>query len=309
MRKLLLILIVFGVAKGFAQQAPQYTQYTFNNFGYNPAFAGTSKCITFKAGSRLQWVGMEGAPRTSFASVYKTITKPRNQYKGKHAVGLYLEQDGIHFTTRTYIKGAYAYHKKLGLNLTGAVGVFAGVQQYAVDFEGNYSDPVLDNIDGSVLHYPDIMPGLLLYNKKSYYSFSINQLYFHQIELGGEGNQHVNQYMFGFGNKGTYGQWTMLRSLLIKANYIAPPAVDLNVAWNYLDSFGFGLGYRVGEAVSAQLKLKLFGGVKLGYSFDFPLNKLYGNYSHEIMISFSKCGDGGPGGTDGVKHIPCPAYN
>ncbi len=74
MRKLLFIIFGLISSVGFSQQAPQYTQYTFTSSGYNPAFAGTTKCLSFKAGSRMQWVGMDGAPLTSFASIYKTIT-------------------------------------------------------------------------------------------------------------------------------------------------------------------------------------------------------------------------------------------
>ena len=47
--------------------------------------------------------------------------------------------------------------------------------------------------------------------------------------------------------------------------------------------------------------------MEIGYAFDFPLNKIYGNYGHEIMISFSKCGGDGTGGGGGKKK-ECAAY-
>ena len=161
---------------------------------------------------------------------------------------------------------------------------------------------------GSKLRYPDIMPGLLLYNNKFYFSFSINQLYFKKIKLGDKEKQ-VNQYYIGLGHKSAYGNWTLFKSLLIKQNVMGPPAIDLNLAWTYQQNFTFGIGYRVGEAIIAQIRFKLFDVLTIAYAFDFPLNKIYGNYGHEIMFGFSQCGGGGIGEGSGIKPHVCPAYN
>ena len=178
MKKLIIILFFISSVVVYGQQSPQYSQYSFNNFGYNPAFAGTTKCLDFRLGSRMQWVGFEGAPRTMFASVHKNFKGSHYNGKGFHAAGLYVEQDRVHLTSRTYVKLAYAYHMKLTGKFMIGMGVFAGIQQYSVDnvFGQTNVDPVLDAAAGSVLRYPDIMPGVLAYSKKVYYSFSINQL-------------------------------------------------------------------------------------------------------------------------------------
>jgi len=310
MKKALAILFLLASINIVAQQSVHYSQYTFNNFGYNPAFLGTVKCFDFKAGTRLQWVGFEGAPRSSFASFQMEIKKKHFKNSGKHAVGLYVEQDDVHLTTRTVIKGAYSYHKKLSAKYTMGLGIFAGVQQYSTDdvFGGaTNNDPVLAAAAGSVIRYPDIMPGVLLYTKKTYWSFSINQLYFKDIKLGQEETQ-VNQYYFGGGHKSLHGNWTILKSFLLKWNVMGPPAVDLNLAWVYRQKTTLGIGYRVGESIIAQLRFNL-GSFKVGYAFDFPINKIYGNYGHEIMIGFNKCSDGGPGTGAGMKPYVCPAYN
>jgi hypothetical protein len=140
-----------------------------------------------------------------------------------------------------------------------------------------------------------------------YWSFSINQLYFKNINLGQESKQ-INQYYFGAGHKSDRGQWTIFKSFLLKHNMMGPPAIDLNMAWVYRQKTTFGLGYRVGESVVAQLKFKL-GAIKIGYAFDFPLNKISGNYGHEIMLGFNKCGGDGAGDGGGIKPHVCPAYN
>ncbi|PCI96888.1 MAG: hypothetical protein COB15_08960 [Flavobacteriales bacterium] len=310
MKKIVAILFLFFSLGIVAQQSEQYSQYTFNNFGYNPAFAGTIKCIDFRAGYRMQWVGFDGAPRSKFASLQVAIKKKRYKNQGRHAVGLYLDQDEVHLTTRTFVKLAYTYHTKLSTKYTMGLGVFAGIQQYATNnvFGGETNnDLVLAAAAGSELHYPDIMPGILFYSNKTYWSFSVNQLYFKKIKSGVEQTQ-VNQYYFGGGNKSLHGNWTVFKSFLLKWNVMGPPALDLNMAWLYRQSFTMGLGYRVGESAIAQVKFNL-GALKIGYAFDFPLNKIYGNYGHEIMIGFNKCGSGSDGLGGGMKPHVCPAYN
>lgn len=309
-RNLLSILILFIAIPIVAQQSAHYSQYSFNNFGYNPAFAGTQKCIDFRAGSRLQWLGFEGAPVSSFVSFQTRLPKKRFKNTGIHGAGLYLEQDDVHLTTRTAIKLGYAYHTKLSTRYRMGLGIFAGIQQYSTDdvFGGEFNpDPVLANAAGSALRYPDIMPGILLYSDKVYWSFSINQLYFKDINLGQEQTQ-VNQYYFGAGHKSVRGHWTVFKSFLLKQNVMGPPALDLNIDWVYYEDLTFGLGYRVGESAIAKLKINL-GKIGIGYAFDYPLNKLQGNYGHEIMISFKKCDGGGIGDGSGGKIKACPAYN
>jgi type IX secretion system PorP/SprF family membrane protein len=311
MKKILSISFLLMSLIAVSQQSAQYSQYTFNNFGHNPAFAGTVKCIDFKAGYRLQWVGIEGAPRTLYASLQSPIKQKKFNNKGQHSVGLYIEQDAVHYTTRTAIKGAYSYHKKLSLKYTVGLGVFAGIQQYSTEdvFGGeNNNDPVLAAAAGSVIRYPDIMPGVLLYSNRAYWSFSINQLYFKNINLGIEEKQ-VNQYYFGGGHKTLFNSsWTFFPSFLMKMNVLGPPALDLNAAWVYQQKFTMGVGYRVGESAVAQVKFNL-GMMKIGYAFDYPLNNIMGNYGHEIMISFSQCGGSDVGNGGGMKPHVCPAYD
>jgi type IX secretion system PorP/SprF family membrane protein len=313
-RLVVYIILLFSlVFDSLAQQTFQFSQYSFNNFGHNPAFAGTKKCFDFRGGARLQWLGMEGAPRTNFASIQMLLTKKHYANKGKHAVGLYLEQDRIHVTSRTYIKGAYAYHKKLARKLTGAVGIFGGVQQLSVDnvFKADNGDPVLANASGSVFLYPEFMPGALIYNNRFYLGLSIAQLYPHKMKIAGPKQKYRNHYFLTAGHKSIYRNVNFYKSFLLKLNRLSPPALDLNMAWEFKNTVTFGLGYRVGEAAIATIKLRLLGAFVIGYAFDFPLNKLRAANAmgHEIMFGFNKCGSGDGAGSASDKMHTCPAYN
>ena len=175
MKKVGVIFFLLISAVTLAQQSEQYSQYSFNNFGYNPAFLGTIKCIDLRAGYRMQWVGFEGAPVSKFGSVQYPFKKKYYKNRNTHAVGLYISEDEVHLTTRTMIKLSYAFAMRLSSKYTLSAGIFAGIQQYNTNLKGleNSTDPVLAAIDGVELRYPDIMPGVLLYNKSIYWSFSI----------------------------------------------------------------------------------------------------------------------------------------
>ena len=61
---LLLILgLGLGTLEGHSQQDPQYTQYMYNMNIVNPAYAGSRGTLSMGLLGRLQWVGIEGAPK------------------------------------------------------------------------------------------------------------------------------------------------------------------------------------------------------------------------------------------------------
>ena len=53
-----------------AQQEPIFTHYFQNPVSINPAIAGTVRNLNLSLLSRLQWVGLEGAPKTFSLSAH-----------------------------------------------------------------------------------------------------------------------------------------------------------------------------------------------------------------------------------------------
>ena len=69
---LMSLLIVLGVN---AQQKPHYTQYTVNPYIINPALAGIDNYTDLKMSVRDQWVGINGAPMTTYLTIQGPIGK------------------------------------------------------------------------------------------------------------------------------------------------------------------------------------------------------------------------------------------
>ncbi|MCX6295908.1 MAG: PorP/SprF family type IX secretion system membrane protein, partial [Bacteroidetes bacterium] len=106
------ILFLFLAFAANAQQAVQYSQFMMNEYGLNPAVAGSDKGINVMVGRRVQWRGFAFAPETNFASVTKSFGK--KGYKlFWHGVGAYVEQDKFGIFTNKVVYASYAIHLKL----------------------------------------------------------------------------------------------------------------------------------------------------------------------------------------------------
>ncbi|MEO8761465.1 MAG: type IX secretion system membrane protein PorP/SprF, partial [Bacteroidia bacterium] len=121
MRKLLLLIILFfSVLCVKAQQDNLYSQYMFNGLLLNPAYAGSNEVLSATALNRNQWVGFDGAPKTSTFSLHTPL---KNK---KVNVGITFINDRFGITTQNKINAVYAYRlffKKSSLSF----GLQAGV--------------------------------------------------------------------------------------------------------------------------------------------------------------------------------------
>ena len=172
MKKNLLYIFIIFCLKVFCQQTPQFTQFTFNKYGYNPAAAGTNinSDLEVVIGFRQQWVGFAHAPGTNFLSANYTI-KPQRSYKRWHNIGLLInkEKAGIFRNEGYYL--SYTLHLPITNKYTMSFGIFAGVRNLAMD-RGIISatDPVYTSTYPNYFFaYPDFIPGIRIYSKKIFF--------------------------------------------------------------------------------------------------------------------------------------------
>src|ERR1700709_233243 len=106
---IMLIIIAFSFIKSYGQQTVQFSQYMFNGLAVNPAYAGYKEDWTLSLCSRLQWAGVEGAPKTSTLSI-DGVTDSRSKNIG---LGFLVTNDrlGPENNSSAYIN--YAYRLRL----------------------------------------------------------------------------------------------------------------------------------------------------------------------------------------------------
>jgi len=108
-----------------AQQDPMYTQYMFNIQTINPAYAGSWKSIGFMALSRMQWIGIKGAPSTQTFSFQMPLQK------NKMGIGLSIINDRIGFEKRLSLFVDYSYNIGFGDKTILRMGLKGGFSNYS----------------------------------------------------------------------------------------------------------------------------------------------------------------------------------
>jgi type IX secretion system PorP/SprF family membrane protein len=208
-KKFLIIPVMFVCVQAAAQQRPHYTQYILNNYILNPALSGIENYTDVKISVRDQWVGLNGAPKTSYLSIQGPIGKkdyrtsstsfqvpgqnPRGRYywenytaaEPHHGIGLTIINDRTGSFNRFTLDATYAYHLGLSPTTNLAAGFSAGITNISIDktkndFSGS-GDP-FDPATGSAINKevnrirPDLGVGLWLYSRNYFIGISAQQI-------------------------------------------------------------------------------------------------------------------------------------
>lgn len=307
----ILFLFLLLASAAVAQQKALYSQYMSNYFLLNPAVAGQSRDLNFKAGYRNQWVGFEGAPTTFYLSGETELFKDRGRGRKKaqafHGAGGYIYKDVTGPTSRTGVLASYAYHVPLNRTMYLSSGVFAGVQQYSFNVNkiqlangSNEQDPVT-NGGSETAFMPDLSVGVFLHSKEFFVGASLFQVLGNKI-FEFENSQtpsRLTRHLFVSGgyNFEIDRSITVVPSVLLKYAHPAPLQADINVKGIYNfnnrrkgqnDLVWAGLSYRTDDAIVGIVGGQFKEQYELNYSYDITVSRMrhHSSGSHEITLGF-----------------------
>lgn len=294
MRGRLIFLFVICSAPTFAQQLPQYTQWSWHQFAQNPAHAGIKQCIDIHSLYRLQWVGFEGAPRSGFLTLSVPLNVKRRQYlSARHGLGLKFETDEIAQFSIQRFNLAYAAHFNFNQNDRLSLGLYGGFIQTGYDPSNITTaepDPVTEN-QGSFFA-PDASFGAW-YNSSSFYVGLVLQ---NLMPAKWDGIGTDSQNRFHTILQGGYLQkmnddFSLLPTFQAKFARRGKSTADLAVHVDYRNTFSLGLGFRTSDALLFLAQVKIKDQLSIGYSFDFTLSdiQLGAKNTHEVSIRFTTC--------------------
>lgn len=295
MKYFIYIALFFSTA-GAAQQTAQFTQFTFNKYGYNPAAAGTNinGKLEVVTGARKQWIGYPNAPATNFFSGNYTF-KPERSYKRWHNAGVYIINDKSGIFQNFSFYGSYTLHLPLTNKLNMSVGVFAGVRRFSIA-KGAISefDPVYAASSDYFLSYPDFIPGIRLYNKKMFFDISVQQTYKNRQVQGDKqiGNKSVltpHVYM-SLGRKINYDNgFTVVPAANIHGTFTGIPSAEINLMAYYQSRIGLGATIRSANTACAILQVRIFKNMTAGFAYDYTINKFNSAYANtlEFMVGIT----------------------
>ncbi|HXU25715.1 MAG TPA: type IX secretion system membrane protein PorP/SprF [Bacteroidia bacterium] len=280
MKKVVFITILFfNMLSIYAQHDNLYSQYMFNGLLVNPAYAGSNEVLNATLVNRSQWVGFDGAPRTSTFSLHTPL---KNK---KVNIGLTFTNDCYGITTQNKINAIYAYRlffKKSSLSFGLQVGV---------DFIKNNWNLIQTTAPGDLVFtsqysqqtVPQTGFGVYYKAQKFYVGISSPDL----LSIGASSTLYKSALLTG-GYLFDISENVKIKPfVLVKYIRNSPVEVDLN-AIVYFKMVGIGYSYRTNDAMVFLATVNVNKQFSFGYSYDLTTSKLatYVRGSHEIMLKY-----------------------
>ena len=285
----------------WAQQAPSYTQYMFNDYLINPAVAGASNSFQVKANSRIQWMGITDAPRTMGIMGYGPFKERPMGYGG------YIWNDVTGPESRLALGGTYAYNMQIGDVGRISGGLTIGFLQYKLDgrslnsnYEGVPDQAMPDAVESKFM--PDASLGFYFYSTQYFVGLSAHQLLGNKYSFSTNtdsitGISRLTQHVYLSG--GVYfilnRDFSLQPTALIK--YTSPGQIqaEIDAVAYYQRTVWGGLAYRMGssgyftsDAISILAGYNYDNKVYFGLSYDIVLSDLrrYSSGTLEVMIGY-----------------------
>lgn len=285
-----------------AQNDVQFTQYWAVPTYYNPAAAGDIDFIRIRGGARLQWIGLENAPKSFMGAA----DMPVKIGKRRIGVGVNMSQESLGLFSNMFIN-AQANYKFKFLKGTLSIGVQGGY--YDSKFKGSevyvpegddYHQPTDEAIPTQDVagHAFDLSAGIWYTHK--YFSIGVSGLHLLEpkVSFQSEGSAATDvaqyetvlaraMYFTANGNIGLKNTLFELQpSLMVKTDFNNFSA-EVTMRSTYRKFLTFGVGYRYRDAVSAMIGGE-FKNVFVGYSYDYPVSAIsrVSSGSHELIIGY-----------------------
>jgi len=296
-----IVLLIFSIActlPAFSQFEAQLSQYMFHPATYNPAAIAEGGMINVTGQHKIQWLGMPGAPQTTFFTINAPLKLSKTVTQG---LGIRFLNDKIGAFTNQSAGLQYSFKKNLGkgvLSLGADVGfVSVGFIADSVkksdinseyhDFSGDMAIPAADE-NGMNL---DLSFGAFYSAPKYYGGISYVHLNAPAVKLGEKSifNVHGVMYLTGGYDAAFANPKLLLRtSTLFKTDFTTWQA-ELSSRLEYDKRFWGGLSYRYQDAVIVLAGLNLTNGFTLGYAYELPTGKMLtvSSGSHELLLSYS----------------------
>lgn len=280
-------LAILSINLIYSQQDPQYTHYMYNMHIVNPAYAGSEGTLNIGLLHRTQWVGLDGAPKTTVATINAPIKKNIGMGLSVFAdeIGPVKEQNAfvdVSYTIQTSDYGNLAFGIKGGLT-------FLDAQLSTLDLGDEIPDPVFNNDINDT--FANFGAGAFYYTDHFYAGLSMPNI-LNQFHLNREGGviSSASEKMHYFLTSGYIfdinDNLKIKPSVLLKGVDGAPLSIDLsgNVLIN--NKLEFGLSWRVDDSVSALMNIEVAPLFRVGYAYDYTISNLgdFNSGTHEIIL-------------------------
>lgn len=281
-----------------SQQTPTFTEYNYNPFIINSAYAGLTKKTEFSISNSGFANQFEGSPRSFSLSGHGSLNR------NKVGLGAGIIRDQIGVTTSTSFSASYSY--KIFFDFKSnrpywqlydagvlSFGITAGVQQYQDNLtqlgiidDSNFAQDINATI-------PTIGLGFLFNHASFYVGFSTPNIL--GDTLATDDNLDLNSPYYGYFGYRFFNN--RFQDLMIKPNVLlkyedgAALQADINVAVSFKNKFEIGAGYRTNNSINILAGIYLFDNVRAIYNYNLATNDSPLGNTHGLILSY-QFGDG-----------------
>jgi type IX secretion system PorP/SprF family membrane protein len=281
-----LIIVLLNFNQSNAQQEWSYSQYLFNLYDINSAYAGNHNASSFGLRYRSQWIGAEGAPITQQISWHAPALK------GKLGIGVRINNESIGLRNQqlALLSAAYKIQLKKSTLSFGIAG--GGIRQTFKSEDAvarNPEDVVLQNRNNAmipVVNFAVFLNSDRFYagvestriNKNKFFSEAalLSRIYYNINVTAGYMIKCKNDNMLQFGSLFKLSEGNIWQA-------------ELNVLFLKNNKFWFGGGYRYQHGGIATACINITPQWRFGLSYDLPFmaTELQQSGSVEAFLGFN----------------------
>lgn len=302
------------------QQEIQSSQFMINPFLQNPAYSSMDDNLDAKLSNRSQWLGVEGAPRTSYFSIHAPVGKPRwaqthpGDFHDWHGVGMQIINDRLGPYNNYRFNANYSYN--IGFTqgdgfgyehtdgLRVALGTFFGWNSFSIDTDllaksktntGSridndvvYDDATYQGLTGinSSLAFDMTFGALFYYGNKYYLGVSTTQIFENDIQLTSESSLNRHYFVSAKVKHQISEPFYIIPSVIVKYVKNAPVSYNINARLDWQDKLFGGIGYRSGDAVILMVGAEVKWGEKIkNFRRDKHRYRMHFYYTYDYTTS------------------------
>lgn len=259
----------------------------FNGLAINPAYAGSEDVLSVSAITRMENVGLDGAPNTQTLSGHAPLLTKRI------AFGAMVIHDGFGVIDQTGVHGIYAYRIPFGEKKTLSFGMQAGLITYKARYSDLAQYQAADPVFSQDIRQtrPNFGGGAYYSTDKFFAGLSMPHL-MNNIFDRGKDLTTVYQSLPLIVNGGYLFQIT--RELKFKPNFLfklldgRPTELDINANFLFDEIIWLGCSYKVGTAVNIISEIQVSNQLRIGYAYtlDTSAARSINLGSHEVLVNY-----------------------
>jgi len=285
-------LLGWGLGSAKGQEFPWSLQYITNMHTINPAYVGMWDRAGFMLSTRVNWVGIKGAPLTQNFTYFTPI---KDQKSG---VGINIQRLNTGREKRLFLTGDYAYQIRLDMHYYLRFGLRAGilnVDNNLLDYQ-LYPDDIPDPEFSSDirLYYMTVFGvGAVVYNEDYYVSLSVPQMVNNTFKVNRSNYSSLPELKTAYLSSGYI--FKLPKSIRLRPNLLVvgtkgkPLYFDAAAVMYFPSDFQVGLNLRSNGVMCFSGQYTFKNNLRLGYAAEFFIFTDIRKYqfgTYEFMVGY-----------------------